>query len=152
MSAMQSPTPVEIADRLSRQRAIGAAVAAAAFLIVQLVARPFFLGGREPTRGVAVPFWAINAGALLLLLATRGGLLHSRKVQALVDDEITRANYRSAVLAGYWVAMLVAMGLYIFAGFDRFDAREAVYVIVTPSISVALLVFAWLEWRALGDG
>ena len=48
--------------------------------------------------------------------------------------------------------MGVAMALFVFAGFDRFTGRETIYIIVTPSIVVALLAFSWLERRALRDG
>jgi hypothetical protein len=149
---MQAKTPVEIADQYSRKRAVGVAVATAVFVAVQMGARPFFASGPD-TATLATPhvMWAINAVALLLLLATGGGLLNSRRIRSLVNDEVARGNYRTAVVAGYWVAMATAMGLYVLPIFDSFGNREAVFVIVTPSIAVALLSFAWLEYRAHRD-
>jgi hypothetical protein len=149
---MQPKTPVEIADQYSRKRAIGVAVAAAVFVAVQVIARPFLAGGPD-TAHYASPrvMWAINAVALLLLLATGGGLLNSRRIRSLVNDEVARSNYRTAVVAGYWVAMTTAMALYVLPIFDSLRGREAVFVIVTPSLVVALLVFAALEFRAHRD-
>ena len=116
--------------------------------MVQLVTRPFFMGDPNTAPTAKIDVWAINAMVLLLLLATGGGLVNRRKIQALVNDEVSRANYRTAVIAGYWVAMTAAMGLYLVPRFRTFSAQEAVYVIVTASIGVALLTFAWLEYRA----
>src|SRR5438105_278492 len=134
---MQKESTVEIADRVSRKRAIGVAAAAGAFLVIQVIARPFFLGV------AAVPHprmeaWAINAIVLLALLATGGGLINRREIRSLVNDEVARSNYKSAVNVGYWVAMVVAMAVYFVPGLDNRPAREAVYLIVTPSIGIAL--------------
>ena len=148
---MQSRTPVEIADRVSRRRARGVAAAAIVFLIVQVVARPFFVAEPVSAHRTKLDMWAINAAALLLLLATGGGLMYSRRIRSLVNDEVSRSNYRTAVAAGYWVAMVTAMGLYVLASFRSFTGREAVYVIVTASVAVPLLAFSYLEYRAHRD-
>jgi hypothetical protein len=144
---MQSKSVVEIADRVSRKRAGGIAVAAIAFLIVQIVTRPFFAGGREVVSHLRRDLWAVNAVVLLLLLATGGALLYHRQIRALVNDEVALGNYKTAVVAGYWVAMTTAMGLYVVPTFSSFTVRETVYVIVTLSITVALLAFSYLEYR-----
>jgi len=149
---MQSKSSVEIADRVSRKRAIGVAAAAAVFLLVQVIARPFFVTAPDTVHRTKIDMWAINAGVLLLLLATGGGLLRSGQIRALVNDEVSRSHYRTAVVLGYWVAMVAAMGLYIVSSFRSLTAREAVYVIVTSSIAVALLAFSYLEFRAHRDG
>lgn len=149
---MQSQSPVEIADQLSRRRPIGIAVATAVFLMIQLVAPPFFDGGGDQGSSLRVTFWAINAVVLLALLATRGGLIYRRRVRTLVNDDITRNNHRTALVAGHWVAMTVALGVFIAAGLKSLTAREAVYLIVTPSLVAALFLFSYLERRALLDG
>ena len=148
---MQPKTPVDIADRISRKRAIGVAAAAVVFLIVQVVVHPFF-GGADTASRARTDMWAINAGVLLLLLATGGGILNRREIQALVNDEVSRSHYTTAVVAGFWVAMTTAMGLYLLPPFRDLTARATVYVIVTASISVALLAFSYLEYRAHRDG
>ena len=149
---MQSKSPVELADQASRKRAIAVAIAAGVFLVIQIVTRPVFTS--EPETAIHLPrviMWAVNAAALLLLLFTGGGLLQKKEIRALVNDEVTRTNSRSAVAIGYWISMIIAMGLYAFAGEDNLTAREAIYLIVTPSVCLALLVFSWLELRAHRD-
>jgi hypothetical protein len=48
--------------------------------------------------------------------------------------------------------MTVAMGIYLVPSLARLATREALYLVVTPSIVVPLLVFAYLEHRANRDG
>jgi magnesium-transporting ATPase (P-type) len=148
---MQPKTPVEIADRLSRKRAFMVAAATAVFLAVQVIARPFFAPTLDPAQHAKIDMWAINAIALLALLATGGGLVQNRRIRSLVNDEVCRSNYRTAVVAGYWVAMLAALALYFLSRFRNFTARETVYVVVTSSVAVALLTFSYLEYRAHRD-
>jgi hypothetical protein len=148
MPGMHSKTPVEIADRVSRRRAAGVAAAAAAFLLAQVAAHPFFASAPDTAHRTRLDMWAINAGVLLLLLATGGGLLLNRQVRSLVNDEVSRSHYRTAVGVGYWVAMVTAMGLYVLSGFTSVTGREAVYLIVTSSVAVALFAFSYLEYRA----
>jgi hypothetical protein len=148
---MQSSTPVEIADRMSRRRAVGVAVAAVVFLGIQFVTRPFFVSGPNSAPTAKIDMWAVNAIVLLVLLATGGGLLNRRRIQALINDEVSRANYRTSVIAGFWVAMIGAMGLYVVPRFASFTGREVIYLIVTITLGVALLTFSWLEHRAHRD-
>lgn len=149
---MRSKSTVEIADRYSRKRAFGIAVAAVVFLVIQVLVRPFLSGPPDPGHQTRIDWWAVNALALLLLLATGGGLLNRRQIRALVNDEISRLHYKMAVVAGYWVAMAAAMGLYAVPRFQDITARQAIFVMVTSSIVVALLTFAYLEHRALREG
>jgi hypothetical protein len=148
---MMSRTPVEIADEVSRKRSIIFAVAAAAFLLIQVVARPYFLHAGAQVTGVQRTMWAVNAAVLLLCLGTGGGLLNNSQIRMLVNDEVSRGNYRQAVTAGFWVAMIAGLGLYVVDA-AGLGAREAVYVIVTAGVSVSCLAFAWLEHRAHRDG
>jgi MFS family permease len=146
---MQTKTPVEIADIYSRKRAILMAVAATAFVAVQVIAPPFF--GSGPDKGPLRVTWVITAVLLLLGLATGGGLMNGRRIRSLVNDEVARDNYRTAIGAGFWVAMSLAIGLYAFPVVNTFSGRATVFVILTPTIVVALLTFAWLEYRAHRD-
>lgn len=145
---MEPELAVEIADRMSRKRSVIVAVAAGAFLAVQLIARPFFVDGPEAARHTQISFWAINAVALLLALATGGGLLNRRQLRDLVNDEIARAHRQTAMVAGFWVAMAAAMLLFALHGFHPFTGREVAYITVTSSLLAALFVFSYLEFRA----
>jgi hypothetical protein len=148
---MSSNLRVEAADRLSRRRAILVAVAVIAFLAAQTVARPYFVGGSDSEHGAKALMWGLDVGLLLLILATGGCLLRTKAVRALMNDEVTTAHQRASVIAGYWVAMATALGLYVVPGAEHLAGREAVYVVVTASVAAALLVFSFLEYRALRD-
>jgi hypothetical protein len=147
---MSSNIPVEAADRLSRRRAIVIVLAVVAFLVGQLVARPFFVSDNSDHL-VRLFTWAVNAGLLLVVLATGGCLLRRKSVRSLMNDEVTAGHQRSSVISGFWVAMATAVLLCVIPGSDRVNAREAMYVVVTASVAAALLVFSYLEIRALRD-
>lgn len=147
---MQSKSPVEIADMISRRRAWCVAAAAAAFLIIQLIARPFF-GNEVTSSHTTTVTWGINAGALLLFLIVGGGWGYGREVRLLVNDEVSRANHYRAVWIGYWIAMVIAMTVYAMASRFMLTSRETVYIIVTPSVGFALLAFSYFEVRAHRD-
>jgi MFS family permease len=134
-----SKDPVEIADRQSRKRAILLGLCGIAFLAVQAMAT-----GSHHESGL----WTFTAVLYLLLLATGGGLLTRTKIRALMNDDVTRENNRTAVAAGFWTAMLAALGLYWIPGVDQYSARDAIRVVVTLGIVVSLLVFSYLELRA----
>ena len=145
-------TAVERADRISRKRAWLIALAAAIFLLVQAVGNPLFTDDPDTLSIPRLVTWAINAIMLMLLLLTGGGLMQSSQIRSLVNDEVSRSHNRTAVSVGYWIAMATAMVLYLIPGFQNMTSREAVYIIVTPSIAVALFAFSYLELRAHRDG
>jgi hypothetical protein len=149
---MQSKSPVEIADQFSRKRVTLVAVATLVFLGIQFIAGPFWGATRgTPYIYISQIAWTVNAVALLLMLAIGSGLLRNRRIRSLVDDEVSRHNRVMGIVAGYWVAMAIAMGLYVTTTVRDFTAREALYLVVTPSVGVALLTFCYLEWRAHRD-
>jgi hypothetical protein len=148
---MQS-NAVEIADKISRKRSILIAAAAVVFIVSQVLGHPFFDTSGAPDLRVSRRIvWAVNAVLLLALLATGGGLLNRREIRYLVNDEVSRMNYRTSVIAGFWVAMTSAMLLFAVPAFASFTAHQAVYVIVTLAVTVASLAFAYLEYRAHRD-
>ena len=79
-------------------------------------------------------------------------MANRRAIRALINDEVSKNNYRQAVVAAFWVAMGLAMALYLWPGGETRSARDAVYLVVTPSLGVALLAFSYLEFRAHRDG
>jgi hypothetical protein len=145
---MSSNDPIEIADRASRKRAILYAALSVIFIVVQLMVHPLFPSGSpSPTRW-QTNSWALTAVLMLLMMASGGGLMNTRKIRDLIHDDVSRANYRAALVAGYWVAMVVAMAVFFVPAFQTFTARQAVYLVVTFSITVAFVSFTWLELRA----
>jgi hypothetical protein len=149
---MQSGTPVEIADRNSRRRAIIVAAGTIVFVAAQALGRGVF----GTTTDTALYFsrnvmWSVNVILLLAFLATGGGILTNREIRALVNDEVSRANYKTSVVAGFWVAMVTALAIYLVPQLDHFTGRQAVYLVVTASVAVACLMFSYLELRAHRD-
>lgn len=114
------------------------------FLAIHVVMRPFVsVGARE-----GIDWWAVNAAVLLGVLGSGGGLLNARQIRALRHDDVSRAHARTSMVAGYWVAMAVAMAVYLLPVGHVQTAREGVYVIVTASLVTALLAFSYFEFRA----
>ena len=149
---MNPQNVVELADRISRRRAVGTALATLAFLLIQSVSRPVFRDDGWGASGWRAYAWALNAALLLVLLLPAGGLVWGQRVRDLVNDEVARANSRTAAAAGFWVALLIALAVYVLPASRGLSAREAVYLIVTPTTGIALLAFSWLESRAHRDG
>jgi hypothetical protein len=143
---MEPRDTVEIADRYSRKRVVVVIAAALAFFAIHVVLRPFFY-----TQRAGIDWWAVNAIVLLACLATGGGILNRRSVRRLVNDEVARSHYRTAVVAGYWVAMTAAIAIYFVSLSQGITARGALYVVVTAGILVPLLTFSALEIRAHRD-
>jgi hypothetical protein len=142
----------ETADRLSRRRAWLLPVLAILFLSGQAI---YALGPHWSSRLVdqlKVAAWLLWAAALLFLLATGGAPFRSRQVRALLDDETTRQHRARAYAAGFWIAMVTAMGIYLLTAFDGVKPRESIHIIVTAAIAGALLTFGTLEHRAHRDG
>lgn len=149
---MQSGNAVEIADRNSRARAYVMAAAGIAFLLIYVIFRPYISLGPETaqhlTRRV---MWVVNVVVLLLGLLTGGGLLNNQQIRALVNDEVSQSNYRTSVILGFWVAMVTALVMYLIPNFLAFMGGDPIYTTVTFSVTVAVLKFAYLEYRAHRD-
>jgi hypothetical protein len=149
---MQNRSPVEIADENSRKRAIIVIAGTIVFVVGQIFGGPWVPRGpgaaSELTRTV---MWSVNVIVLLLCLATGGGILNNREIRALVNDEVSRSNYRTSAIAGFWVAMTSALLLYLVPSFAGIAGKEAIYIVVTLSVAVASLSFAFLELRAHRD-
>jgi O-antigen/teichoic acid export membrane protein len=150
---MQGRSKVEIADERSRKRAIIVAAAAIVFVVAQVMGGPLFNHGPDATAHhlTRTVMWSVNVVVLLLCLATGGGILNDREIRALVNDEVSRANYRTSVIAGFWVAMISSMLLYLIPAFAAIGGQDAIYIVVTLSVAIASLSFAYLELRAHRD-
>ena len=143
---------IELAHSISRRRVLCISLAAFGFLGVQLIVHPVFRTDGYAASGWRAYAWAFNAFLLLLLILPIGGAKWGPRVRALVNDEISRANAHTAARWGFWLAMVIALGIYVVGPARALTAREGAYLIVTPTTIVVLLAFAWLESRALRDG
>jgi protein-S-isoprenylcysteine O-methyltransferase Ste14 len=149
---MERETDVAAADRLARKRARTLPVFALVFLAWQgnFIVMPPDAGRTVDL--VRIIAWLGLALVLLAMLATAGGLLRSKAVRAMMNDEVTRENRRTAYAYGFWAAVGAAIGLYVVTLFEPVDGREAAHVVLTAAIAAALLNFGLLERRALRDG
>lgn len=144
---------IEKAERIGRSRA--RLFAAQALLFISWQGFYFGAGMDEQMRlvdTVKIWTWLVWVVALLMLLATGGGFLRSRNVRALLNDELTKANRAQAYVAGFWAAMIAAIGFFVIDLFDPVRAREAIHAIVSAAIASAFITFAVRERRNAGFG
>jgi hypothetical protein len=143
---MPETSDVERAERIGRRRARIFAAQAALFLTWQAL---FFATPLEaPMRdvdAVKLSAWFVWVLALLLMLATGGGLLRHRRLRGLLNDELTRANRNPAYVVGFWAAAGTGIGLYVVDLFEPVSGREAIHAILSVAIASALLTFAARE-------
>lgn len=145
---MTDTSDVERAERISRSRARLFIFQAILFLSWQ----GLFLtgqgeGGMRTVDEVKVWAWFVWVLALLLLLATGGGLLRGRSLRPLLNDELSRSNRAKALAAGFWAAMVIGIILYVADLFETVSAREAIHVTLSTAIAAALITFGARERR-----
>jgi hypothetical protein len=144
-------TDAETADRVSRKRARVIPVLAIVFVAGQAA---YFSqdGTARIVDHVRIGAWLIWSVTLLTFLATGGGFIYSRKVRALMNDEVTRANRMRGYATGFWAASGSAIGLYGLNLVEPVSGRDAIHIILTAAIAGALLAFGMLERRTHRDG
>lgn len=149
---MTETTDVDRAERIGRRRARMFAAQAALFLAWQAM---FFATPLEaPMRNVdalKISAWFFWVLALLLMLATGGGLLRHRRLRGLLNDEFTRSNRNAAYGMGFWAAAGTGIGLFVVDLFEPVSGREAVHTILSVAIASALLTFAAREGRSSAE-
>lgn len=149
---MDQRSDVEIAERRTNRRARVLVVSALLFICMQATYFGRF-GDNRLVDQVKVSAWLVWSIVLLFVLATGGGFAQTKAVRALMNDETTLAHRADAFRWGFWAAMIGAIGLYGVTMIDpETTAREAVHLILTFGIGVAILRFGMLERRASRDG
>ncbi|MDB5433437.1 MAG: hypothetical protein JWP35_4553 [Caulobacter sp.] len=139
------------AEKGAHRRTRALMFSAALFLIWQGVFYKWGVPDSAPLNGpdrLKVAAWAVWALMLLVVLATGGGLLQSAKVRALMNDEVARHNRHSGLHYGFWGAMLAAFALYGLSFFTVLSVHQTIHALLTVSIGLALLRYAWLERRS----
>lgn len=146
---MTDPNAITTADQLGRRRARMLPVIALFFLIQQT---SFFANppAERAVDHVRIGAWVLMTAVILLLLQTGGSWFRSPAVRAMMADEPTRANRASALHWGFLAMVLSGMTLYSILGVAPMTAREAIHLVVSAGIIVALLRFGILERRAYG--
>lgn len=141
----------DLADRIAWGRARAATVMAVVFVASQGASfRDELPLNRPQTLHLAA--WIVWAAALLMFLAVGGGLFRGARIRALLNDETTLDHRRRALAFGFWGAMGTAALVYVLSFYEPLSAREAVRLVVTYGIALALLRFGTLERKALKGG
>ena len=149
-------TPMSVAEKaeyLSKRRARMLPALAVIFLSQQAT---FFSTVNSPTAHSAytakISAWLVLSIVLLLALSTKGFWLERKEVRDLIDDENTRANRNDAMRWGFLFSMAAAIAVYALTLFDvTVSARDAVHIVMTMGIAVALIRWGVLERRAHRD-
>jgi hypothetical protein len=144
---MSLKSAVDVADRKSRLRAVLFGAATVIFLIVQLITRPAF-STADYAHGWRQYAWALNAVALLICFSFGSGIFNSTQVQALMNDDVARSNYRTASVVAFWLSVLSAILLFIVPSFETLSGKQVSYLITTIATAAALLTFSWLEIKS----
>ena len=87
------------------------------------------------------------ACALLMLLATGGGLFASREVREVLDDELARSYRAHAYRNAFWALMLIAFAAYIAAQLTGLSARTLAHVSLSAGVVVAVATLIYLRRR-----
>lgn len=147
---VHSHSDFETAERLSRRRARALPALAVIFIAQQAT----FLSGSPPLASartvdmVRLSAWVFLSLVLVSALWSNGFWFRSRAVRDLLDDEATRAHRTAAMSLGFLTAVLTAITLYIVSMINPMSEREALHLVITGGIAVALMRFAYLERRA----
>ena len=138
-------------EKLSERRRWLLVVLGVSFLIWQLMDLEI-VGAAGPGFQVAIMI-AGTLAALVWIAALGILLLNFRKRQSAdpareaLEDELVRANRRTAFAAGYGAMMLVAAGLFIASIFQDVITKDALNAVLVAGIVTPLFAFAWLEGR-----
>jgi hypothetical protein len=155
MVEKSKPTTAELAERGQRRRTRILWAQAAFFIIWQ---GAFFHGRGDLTAPlrtvdhVRLSAFAVWAAALLVLLASGGGLLRGKAVRAIMEDEVTKAHRAEAFLWGYWAMAVASLVLYVLSQFATVATIEAVHIILSLGVVIPALRFVILERRSQRHG
>lgn len=141
----------EKAEALSRRRARVLPAMAVIFLAQQASYLNMPPHSDRAVDHVKIGAWLALSIVLLVGLATNGAWFRPRAVRELINDESTRAHRREGLVYGFWAAMVAALALYVVNMFEPVSGRDAVHVILSAGIAIALIRFGMLERRALRD-
>jgi cation transport ATPase len=144
-----SADDIALAEKLTRRRARAAVILGILFLLSHAGSYGSDPGSRPET--IRLAGWIVWAFALLIVLATGGSLFRTSSVRALVNDESTTNHLRSAQSFGFWTMAVTAIVLYAVTYFEPLAAREAIRLILTFSIGLAMLRFGRLELKSLNS-
>lgn len=136
------------AERLSERRARMLPVFAVLFLGQQASYLDGASFGDKPVDHVRIAAWLAMSIVQLAMLITGGGWLYPRSVRQLANDETTRAHRDQAFRAGFLASMTSCIIIYFVALFRPIGGTQAIHLVMTAGLAVALLWLGFLERRA----
>ncbi|HEV8407154.1 MAG TPA: hypothetical protein VGQ34_04395 [Sphingomicrobium sp.] len=143
----------ERADYLSRRRARSLPFLAVIYIAQQASYITMAAGPAQRTVDqLKISAWLILSAILVAALATNGFWFQSREVRSMIDDEVTQSNRSDAMRFGFVFAMLTCIVAYFITMFQPVNGRDAVHIVMSDGIGVALLRWGWLERVAHRDG
>ncbi|WP_017932391.1 hypothetical protein [Robiginitomaculum antarcticum] len=139
-------------ERLSARRSFLLMFTASAFLIWQVPGMDFF------SRIADGPMQAIDlialSGAFLWIIALLWLLLTQRKYSklsadenAMLEDELVKANRVKSLIFGYWAMLVVAVIMFVAGLAWKATGFDAAHMVIVAGVVVPMYSFAWLERR-----
>ena len=144
-------TDMDKAERLTRRRARMMPILAIVFIAQQGIYFSQHEGAARAVDQFKISAWLVLSVVLLLAVWTGGAWFRSRAVRELMNDEVTRAHRAVSFRLAFLASMTGCILVYVMTMFTRVEGRDAVHIVLTIGISVALLSFGVLERRALKD-
>jgi hypothetical protein len=133
------------AERLGKVRAVLFYLLAGAFLL----SSGFGLKAHHTREQLVL--WVVMALLIAANLTPLGACLKRGAMRSLMNDETTREHRRTALAAGFWVAIAASLLLAILVQAVALPPVDVARLVATAGLCTALLVFATLELRA-SDG
>lgn len=85
------------------------------------------------------------AAALLMLIATGGGLFRTAEVREILDDERARLHRASAYRNGFWTMLVVALAAYVAAQVTELSAALLAHVSLSSGVLAAVTTLVYLR-------
>jgi hypothetical protein len=149
-----SPDITQRIDRLQRRRLILLSISAVSLLTWISVSlwSSVLPGGQRTGDLVCMIAFLIWIGALAGMLTGRAGPMRDQVIRAVLNDELTMAHRRTALMCGYWLTLAGLAVVYVWSHFSCVDARDVVPVLLGAAVAVPTLCFVFLERRSERDG
>lgn len=141
-------TDTERADRITRGHAKISPFLGLLILVIHQGV--FFSWNWNAVGWWQIAVWLAFIGLILTILMTGGALFVPRKIRALANDEVTRANRAVAIQTGFFVAMFIAVLLVVVSPFDPIEGQRAGHMLISISLGITLLVFGLREMMTDG--
>lgn len=91
--------------------------------------------------------WLVLIGLWTVILWSGGSLRPRRRLQALLNDELSLQNRARAIEAGFYGAIATALTLFVVNWRVPIATGDALKIVSAAALAIALLRYAWLEWR-----